>query len=206
MRYTIWTAFVASGIGLATGLHANAKDAPAPLAPDCNPQVTEGIVNAPVAEVWKVFSTAEGFRKLGVAQCDMDFRIGGLIRTHYDPQGVLGDEGTIQNEILSYEPQRVMSFRIYKPPKGFPFSEATWKSTWSLVSLTDLGDGRTHVRLAGMGYTDAEESQKMRRFFEDGNAWVIRHLQQQYDATVPSLGRPAHAASPLAPITLERVI
>jgi uncharacterized protein YndB with AHSA1/START domain len=170
------------------------------------PLVTEGVVNAPVAEVWKVFSTAEGFKKMGVAKCELDLRIGGLIRTHYNPQGVLGDEGTIQNEILAFEPERMIAFRIHQPPKNFPFAEATWKSTWSVVLLTDLGERRTHVRLAGLGYTDTEESRKMRQFFESGNAWVMQHLQQQFDSTAPASTRPAHASDPLAPIVHERVL
>jgi uncharacterized protein YndB with AHSA1/START domain len=183
----------------------SAATQPAP-AVQLEPQVTEGIVQAPVSEVWKVFSTADGFKKLGVAQCALDFRIGGLIRTHYDPQGVLGDERTIENEILAYEPERMISFRIHQPPKDFPFSSATWQNTWSVATFTDLGDGRTHLRLSGIGYTDTEESRKMRLFFEQGNAWVMRRLQQQFDATAPPASGPAHAESPLAPITHERVI
>ena len=31
------------------------------------PQVTEGFVNAPVAEVWKIFTTSEGFTRTGAA-------------------------------------------------------------------------------------------------------------------------------------------
>src|SRR5262249_26497015 len=132
--------------------------------------VNERIVKAPASEVWKAFATAEGFKKLGVAQCEMDFRIGGLIRTHYDANGRIGDDGTIQNEIISFEPERMLSIRIHQPPKKFPFSEATWKQTWTVITLADLGDGRTHVRVAGMGYADTEEGQKMRQFFQSGNA------------------------------------
>lgn len=186
--------------------NADARGAPTTV-PTCEaPVLTEGVIQAPVAEVWRVFTTAEGFKKLGVAQCEIDFCIGGLIRTHYDPNGVLGDEGTIQNEILAYEPPRILSLRIHRPPKGFPFSESTWKRTWSVVTLTDLGDGRTHVRLAGMGYTDDDESRKMREFFEKENAWVMQHLQRQFDPSVPNPAGPAHAEPPFAPITLERVV
>jgi uncharacterized protein YndB with AHSA1/START domain len=196
----------AVGLGLAARTRADSRPTssfPAPAT--APPQVTEAIVNAPLAKVWDVFSTAAGFKKLGVAQCEMDFRIGGLIRTHYDPRGVLGDEATIENEILAYEPQRMLAFRIHKPPLGFPFPQA-WKDTWTVVTLSDLGDGRTHVRLAGLGYGNSEESQKMRQFFETGNAWVMQHLQQQFDPHAPPAAGPAHADDPLAPIRHERVI
>lgn len=158
------------------------------------PQVIEADVNGPVAEVWKVFSTAEGFKKLGVAQCEFDLRIGGLIRTHYDPNGVLGDDGTIVNEVLAYEPERMIAIRIHQPPKGFPFAPETWKNTWSVITLTDLGAGRTHVRIAGMGYTDSPDSRKMREFFAGGNAWVMQFLQKQFDAAAPAPGGSAHGA------------
>lgn len=201
--------FATTGLGL---LAISGTSAGGPSRPSAVPvlrseaQVTEGIVRAPVSELWRVFTTAEGFRKLGVAQCDIDFRIGGLIRSHYDPKGVLGDEATIQNEFLSFEPERMVSFRIQRPPKGFQFSEATWKGTWTVVTFTDLGEGRTQLRVTGMGYPDTAEGQKMREFFESGNAWVLRHLQQKFDATAPAQSAPAHAQSPLAPIAVERVI
>ena len=169
-------------------------------------QTTQGVVKAPIAEVWKVFSTADGFKKLGSALCEVDFRIGGLIRTHYNPKGTLGDEGTIQNEILAFEPEHMLAFRIQKPPKGFPFAEETWKHVWSVITLTDVGDGRTHVRIAGVGYPATEDGTKMRKFFEDGNAYVLKYLQNQFDAASPKPTGPAHAAAPLAPITMERTI
>ncbi len=204
-------AIALTGLGLAQSApSANQPAAPttpsaAATAADTSPQVTEGIVNAPIDEVWRVFSTPEGFKQLGVAKCDMDFRIGGLIRTHYNPEGVLGDEGTIQNQILAFEPGRMLAFHIHQPPKGFPFKEA-WKTSWSVVTLTDLGDQRTNVRLAGLGYDASEESQKMREFFKAGNAYVMKVLQSKYDAQTAIPAGAAHAQDPLAPIELTQIV
>jgi uncharacterized protein YndB with AHSA1/START domain len=195
-RWMIACIGVVTTVGLAAAQEGSAS----------GPEITEGIVTAPPAEVWRVFATPEGFKRLGVAQCDLDLRVGGLIRTHYDAKGVLGDEGTIQNEILSFEPGRMLSIRIRKPPKGFPFSEATWKETWSVITLTDLGDGRTHVRLAGLGYPDTDEGRKMREFFRAGNAWVFSFLKKHYDAAAPAPASRAHPDNPLTPITLDVVV
>lgn len=176
-----------------------------PATPNTDPLVVEAIVNAPPAELWRVFTTADGYRNLGVAKAEIDLRVGGLMRSHYNPEGVLGDEGTIQNQIISFEPMRMISFRIHTPPKGFPFKEA-WKSTWSVATFTDLGDGRTHVRLATMGYGPDEESQKMRAFFEAGNGWVMKKLVAVYDTNAQPATGAAHAESPLAPIELQAVV
>jgi uncharacterized protein YndB with AHSA1/START domain len=170
-----------------------------------NMLVEEGIVAAPVADVWSVFSTGEGFKKLGPAQAEIDLRVGGRMRTHYDPKGRLGDEGTIENEILAFEPQRSIAFRIHQPPKAFPFPGA-WKSTWTVVTLDDLGGARTHVRIAMLGYDDTAESQAMRAFFATGNAWTLQKLQSTCGAAVAPAPADAHASAPLAPVVLETIV
>lgn len=209
MRRSAPAAIWAAGIGAVCLLQVWGGESARPAnvaGSSTDPQVTQGIVKAPVDDVWKVFSTAEGFKKLGVAQCEMDFRIGGLILTHYNPEGVLGDAATIHNEILAYEPGHVVAFRIQKPPQGFPFGEETWKPTWTVVTLTDLGDGRTHLRIAGVNYPDTEPGRQMRKFFEAGNDWVLSHLQAQFDAeAAPSTG-PAHADDPLAPVSHMKLV
>lgn len=190
-------AFSLSLLGLLASsvpLDAGARAYLAALADDSPSFVNEGVVNAPPSEVWKVFSTPEGFKALGVAHADMNFRVGGLIRSHYKPEGVLGDEGTIQNRILAFEPQRMLAIRIDRPPKTFPFKNA-WKDTWTVITLTDLGNGRTRVRIASMGYGSDEESQAMRRFFEAGNDLTIKTLQAHFGAAEPHReSKDGHAA------------
>jgi uncharacterized protein YndB with AHSA1/START domain len=143
--------------------------------------VNEGTVNAPVSAVWNVWTTGEGYKALGVAMAEVDLRIGGLIRSHYSATGSLRDEDTIENRILAYEPQRMIALQINRTPKSFPFHEA-WKNTWTVITLTDLGN-KTHIRIASMGYGSDEESKAMRRFFEQGNASTIKELQDHFDKT-----------------------
>ena len=64
--------------------------------------VNEGVIDAPIDEVWKVFSTSEGYKVLGPALADVDLRVGGAIRSRYRADGVLGDEETIENVIVDY--------------------------------------------------------------------------------------------------------
>jgi uncharacterized protein YndB with AHSA1/START domain len=140
--------------------------------------INEGIVDAPVAEVWKVWTTSDAYKSLGPALADVDLRIGGLIHSRYSADGTLGDEETIENQILAFEPQRTIAIQIHRPPKTFPFQEA-WKHTWTVVTLTDLG-GETHVRAASMGYGTDAESLAMRQFFERGNQQTLDPLQKHF--------------------------
>ena len=148
--------------------------------PDALSFVNEGTINAPIADVWNVWSTSEGYKAVGVALADVDLRVGGLIRSRYAADGTLGDEQTIENEILAFEPPRMIAFRIHKTPSNFPFKDA-WKHTWTVVTLTALPDGRTHMRAASLGFGSDPESMAMRRFFERGNAQTLQMLTAHFD-------------------------
>lgn len=157
----------------------------AAAAPNDSPSfVQEAVINAPIAAVWRVWSTSEGYKRTGVAQAEVDLRVGGLIRSHYSAKGSLGDGETVENRILAYEPPRMIAFRIERPPESFPFKEA-WRAAWFVVTLTDLGDGRTHIRAASMGFGTDQESLNMRRFFEAGNASTLKRLQASFEPTAP---------------------
>ena len=143
------------------------------------PQVTEGFINAPIAEVWRLFTTSEGYRATGAAQAEVDLRVGGTIRSHYDPNGKLGDPETIVNEILAYEPQRMLAIRIGRAPASFPYPEAR-EGTWTVIYFTKSGEDMTHVRIVGLGYRDDPQSQAMRDFFAAGNRWTLDHIAKQY--------------------------
>ena len=158
-------------LGLAAGSLAHAADDVA--------FVNEGIVDAPIAEVWKIWSTSEGYKVLGPALAAVDLRVGGTIRSRYRADGVLGDAETIENVILAYEPPTMMAIKISKPPASFPFKEA-WKQPWTVLTLVPLDDGRTLVRAASLGYGSDEESQAMRRFFEAGNQQSIASIERHF--------------------------
>jgi len=180
--------------------------AAAAAAPDLSPLVAEVDINVPPAQVWDVFSTEEGWKKMGVAQVKLDLRPGGKVLSHYDPKGTLGDDATINNEVIAYDPGHMFAFRISKPPKNFPFMKS-FQSVWSVVTITDLGNGKTHLRLAQNGYTADEESKKMRAFFAQGNQWVLDKLKKNLEgAEVKKEAEKVVAADPLAPIVLESVI
>jgi uncharacterized protein YndB with AHSA1/START domain/uncharacterized protein YciI len=151
--------------------------------------VHEGVVDAPVAAVWDAFTTREGLESWMVPHARIDLRVGGRMLTNYDADGYIGDENTIENTILSFEPQRMMSIKATKPPANFPF-KAPIENMWSVMYFEPAGDARTRVRCVGLGYGADEESQKMRGYFEQGNAWTIKKLQEHFASktTTPAAG------------------
>jgi hypothetical protein len=44
----------------------------------------------------------------------------------------------------------------------------------------EAGANRTRLRLVGLGYGSDEESTKLRGFFEKGNAYTLKKLQEHF--------------------------
>lgn len=141
--------------------------------------VHEGVVDAPLRDVWAAFTTKEGQQSWMVAHSEVELKVGGLMRTHYDPKGKLGDPGTIENTIISYDPERMLSITVTKVPEGFPFPNAV-KSMWTVIYFEAAGPRATRVRFVGLGFGADEESKKMRVFFDRGNAYTLKKLQERF--------------------------
>jgi len=152
-----------------------------------NPLVHEGIVDAPLAAVWTAFTTKEGQESWLVAHSEIDLKIGGRMRAHYDRKGTIGDANTIENTIISYDPKRMLSLKVSKPPAGFPFPNAV-KTMWTVIYFEAHSTKTTRVRIVGLGFGDDEESKKMRAFFDRGNAFTLKRLQERFASKKPGEG------------------
>ena len=150
-------------------------------AQDTSPVVSEAIIEAPVNAVWEVWATSDGLRSWLAPHADIDLRVGGLMRTNYSAQGSLGDSQTIENKVLSLDPKRMLSIQVSKAPDGFPFANAI-QHMWTVMYFESMGPDRTRVRVVGLGFRSDAESQRMRAFFERGNAVTLQQLQRHFSA------------------------
>lgn len=148
---------------------------------DENPIVVEGVVHGSLDEVWAAWTTKQGLESWLVPHADIDMKIGGKMLTHYDRKGKLGDPRTIENTIISFDPKRMLSIRVTKPPHGFPFPNAI-KNAWSVLYLEKAGPDATKVTVVMLGYTNDEESLKMRKHFEWGNDFTLKKMQKYFEA------------------------
>jgi uncharacterized protein YndB with AHSA1/START domain len=146
------------------------------------PLVTEGVVSAPLDSVWDAFATSAGLESWMVAHATFDLRIGGTMQTVYAPEGRLGDPSTIESTILAYEPKRMLTIRVSKAPAGFPFPNAI-RSMWTVIYFESVDPRATRIREVSMGFGTDEESQRMRQFFDRGNAATLSALQRRFALT-----------------------
>jgi uncharacterized protein YndB with AHSA1/START domain len=146
-----------------------------------NRLVHECIVSAPLDQVWAAYTTKAGLESWMVAHAEIDLKVGGKMRTQYNPKGTLEEGRGIENTILSYEPMRMLSFKVTRAPEGFPFPNAI-KSMWTVLYFEPQCEKATRVRGVCMGFGDDDESKKMREFFNKGNATTFQRLQKRFAA------------------------
>lgn len=143
------------------------------------PLVTAGVVTAPIDSVWNAFTTSAGIESWMAAHATFDLRIGGAMRAVYSPSAKLGDPSTIENTILAYEPKRMLTIKVSKTPADFPFPNAI-KGMWTVIYFEALDATSTRIREVSMGFGADDESQRMRQFFDQGNAYTLAELQKRF--------------------------
>jgi uncharacterized protein YndB with AHSA1/START domain len=139
----------------------------------------EGVIHAPAAEVYSSMTTGEGLKKLwGVAHAEVEFKVGGRMLTNYDPAGKIGDDNTITNTILAYEPGRMVAIKPGAPKDAPEHIKAICETGWSVIRLEPLTPTSTRLTITGMGYKEGELFDKAYEFFNQGNAWTLAKMQE----------------------------
>lgn len=68
-------------------------------------------VDAPVKEVWKAYTTTSGITSWMVPKGEIALRVGGYIRTSYSKQSTLTGPDVIENTILAFDPEKMLSMK-----------------------------------------------------------------------------------------------
>ncbi|MBL8885110.1 MAG: SRPBCC domain-containing protein [Phycisphaerales bacterium] len=133
------------------------------------------VVNAPVAEVYKSFTTSAGWKKTMGVETAIELRIGGPWEIYFDPQTKIGSNGC---QVLSYVPNEMVSFSWNTPPK---FEQERAKRTWVVVTFADAGSGKTTVRLRHLGFTGEGKWPEVKAYF--ASAWpnVLKALSESFE-------------------------
>jgi hypothetical protein len=137
----------------------------------------ELVINVPLQKVWEAYTTAEIWKEWVSPVVEMDFRVNGTIRSHYDPAASIGDEGTIIIHILNYLPDKQITMQA-EIGKGFPeFIREHAKNLYSIVEFERIHDSSTRIRLIGIGYRNDPQWLEFMKFFIQGNEMTLNNLK-----------------------------
>jgi uncharacterized protein YndB with AHSA1/START domain len=135
----------------------------------------EGIVNAPVREVWRVFTTSEGAEEFFAQKANIALAIGGPYEIQFDPN----DErsGTKGLKILSYAPEEMISFQWNAPPE---LPEVRNGGTWVVVEMEPVDAGRTRVTVTHLGWKTGPQWDQAYVHFQSGWGDLMSRLEKRF--------------------------
>jgi uncharacterized protein YndB with AHSA1/START domain len=135
----------------------------------------EGVVNAPVSEVWRVFTTSEGAMEFFAEKANIRLALGGPYEIQFDPKD--DRSGTKGLKILSFAPEEMISFQWNAPPE---MPEVRNGGTCVVVQMRPEGTGRTHVIISHLGWKEGAEWDQAYAHFTQGWSELMTRLQQRF--------------------------
>lgn len=138
----------------------------------------EAIVSATAPQIWKAWTTNDGLTSFFCKKADVELRVGGkyeLYMTLDAPEGQRGTEGC---HILSYIPERMLSFEWNAPP-SIPALRDANAHTHVVIEIEPIGGGVTEVRLTQLGWGEGEDWDKCYTYFDRAWSNVLAALQKE---------------------------
>jgi uncharacterized protein YndB with AHSA1/START domain len=125
-------------------------------------------VEAPVAEVWRAWTTREGIQGFFAPDGRVDPRVDGLYEIYFNPGGAPGQRGADGMRILAFEPPHRLAF-TWNAPADFPHARA--QRTVVNLDLQPIGPVRTRLVFTHLGWGQGQEWDDAYDYFDQ--AWRV---------------------------------
>ena len=147
------------------------------LGPDARVVKKEVVVTAPLAQVWRSWTTSEGIKGFLGVNSKIQLDIAGPFELYFVEDAPEGQRGGETCKVLSYLPQRMLSFSWTAPPN---FPDLRKKYTWVVIELQELEAGKVQVRLAHLGWGEGGNWNKLYDYFDKAWGGVLAALEARF--------------------------
>lgn len=136
------------------------------------------LVDATVDEVWRAWTTLEGIKKFFAPDARVDIRPHGRYEILFNPERPEGHKGAEGCTVLSYVPQKMLSFTWGAPPE-FPKARKEI-AQWVVLFFDEVGQNRTLVRFQEFGWKDDSEGEQAYDYFDQAWEVVLARLAHSF--------------------------
>ena len=133
-------------------------------------------VNAPLEDVWRSWTTAEGLSFISAAS-NVELRIGGPYEWFLDgPADEQGKRGSQGSRVLAFLPGRMLAFAWTFPPE-IPSLRYVGETSQVVILIEEEADSIVRVKLAAHGFRNGEDWQRGREYFDCAWGLVLDRLK-----------------------------
>ena len=137
----------------------------------------EVVVKAPVAAVWRAWTTSDGIVSFFAPEAVVDTRPDGPFHIHMNPYGAPGMKGADDMRVMGVQENRMLSFSWNAPPH---LAEARKQRTFVIVRLEPVGEAETRVRLTHLGWGEGGQWDQTHAYFDRAWGNVLANLQKRF--------------------------
>jgi len=131
--------------------------------------IQEFTVNVSLDSVWNAYTTKKGWESAFVAIAEIDFKVGGSIKTSYSKNDKIGDSTTIVNHIVNYVPKKILTLQP-EISANFPeFMKKESQGFYNVIYFKEISKNETRVESYGIGYKNTPKYLSLMKFFIKGN-------------------------------------
>lgn len=137
--------------------------------------VKEVEIETDIESLWQKFTTKQGLISFFAPAVNFQFEIGGSFEMLFDLKMPVGLQGSEDCKILSFLPQKMISFSWNNPPK---FERIRDEKTWVVVEFQEIDTKKVLLTLTHLGWKDEPTWQGAFEYFD--NAWDIVLKRMEY--------------------------
>lgn len=138
--------------------------------------IQEFTVKAPLKNVWNAYTTKKGYEKWAVPLAEIDLKVGGTIKSNYNPAGAIGDSTTIVTHIINYVPDQLITLQA-EITDNFPeFMKKEADDFYNVIYFRETNEGHTHVKSFGIGYKNTPKYLELMNYFIPANEMTLMKL------------------------------
>lgn len=138
----------------------------------------ERVVRAPLADVWRAWTTVEGARTFFAPDARIELRKGGPYEILFRPEAPPGEQGSEGCKLMAFEPERFLVFSWNAPPH---MPEVRKLRTRVEVRFSAEQDA-TKVTLMHTGWREGGQWDEAFAYFEEAWDVVLDRLAQRFES------------------------
>lgn len=139
------------------------------------------VVGAPPSEVWRAFTTDDGFARWASPVVHIVPGNGGSIEFALAPGGRIGDPHNVRHRIDVYQPDALLIFHNEFVPPGGPFDPAAFGTVRTMLTFEEAGAGQTKVTETVIGFGSGAAYDGLYAHLHDGNAEYLTTLAASFE-------------------------
>jgi len=131
-----------------------------------------------LGDIWNAFTTVEGIKTFFAPDGKIELELFGCYEIYFLPEENEGKRGSEGCVVLSFIPERMLSFTWSAPPE---FPNVRKERTWVVLEFENLGDNTVFVKLTHLGWREGREWDEVYAYFDKAWDIVLTRLKKRFE-------------------------